>query len=157
MKFTKFLFVACLAFAVLLPMSAWAQTTNTPRGVVSIETDQSSVADGSYDVYVDLRYFKRTDIRVVQDGGSGTISFTVNASWDPGGDIFNPETGLDYDNVGVDVYLHGTGTFIDAIEKLLDAAQILQGATWVKLTFTVSGAASDASYKVITSQVYPKV
>lgn len=155
MRITRLLFVACLAIMVLAPSFVSAQSINTPRGVVAVHTDQTAVADGTYQVYIDLRYFKRADIRVVQDGGSGTIQFQTYASWDPGDDLWTAASTLDYDDIGLDIYLDAV--FSDAIERLLDAGQNLEGATWLRLTFTVAGASADASYKVIRAQTKPKV
>ena len=117
-KYWNILFAALFAFAVLAPVSAQAQTVSTPRGIIEIETEQTGVSDGTYHVYIDLRYYKRTDIRVTQDGGSGSIVLQVYASWDPGGGFFVPETGLDYDDIGESIYQNTGGEFSDATENL---------------------------------------
>ena len=152
MKLAKLVLVAVLAFAVVLPTSSGAQTS-TPRGVIGTVADATAVADGTFDVYIDLRYYTRTDVRVVQSGGSGTISFTAHVSWESGGDYFTPAIGLNYDDVGLEFY--GSATFTDATEHLLDNAGIFLNASWMKLTFTVSGASSDASYSVIAGKTVP--
>ena len=103
---------------------------------------EATVADGTHTEYINVRRVIRPDFRVVQDGGSGTISFQIFASWTPGA------TGATatYDDVGLDFY--GSATFTGATTKLLDDGAKLRTSSWLKLVFTVSGASADASYTI---------
>lgn len=140
---------ACALFS--LPCSeSLAQANYMRKGVASYAATATGVADGTHTVYVDLREYKRSDMRIAQDGGSGTISFQVYLSWEPIGGSATQET-INYDDVGLDFY--GSATFTDASERLIDNGAMLLGVTFLKIVFTVSGASSDASYTVNHSRI----
>jgi hypothetical protein len=125
------------------------------RGIVQVIADETGVADGTFDVYVDMRKYKRADIVVEQDGGSGTISFTVEGSWDSNGGSGVSETTLTYIDIGLSFY--SSATFTADPELLIDNGWKLYAMTWMRIQFTVAGASSDASYKVSTSRIHPGV
>ena len=104
--------------------------------------NETGVADGAFTEYINVRRVTRPDFRIVQDGGSGTISFTVWASWTPGADC----TAATYDDVGLDFY--GSATFAGATTKLIDDGAKVRTAACMKLVFTVAGASADASYSI---------
>lgn len=126
---------------------------NNHKGLVRVEVDASTVADGSFDVYVDMRRYKRTEIIVIQDGGSGAIEFVIAATWDPDADNVTEAASLDYIDIGLSFY--SLATFPDPTEELLDDGWKQYGVTWLKLTFTVAGASADAAYKVTSSRINP--
>lgn len=117
------------------------------RGVNADNKIGAALADGAHPVYLDMRDFERTDFRVVQSGGSGSISFQVYASWEPFGTAA-PSTVSDWDDVGEAFYANVGGVFSDATEILIDDFSRLHGATALKILFTVAGASSDASYSI---------
>ena len=129
-------------------------TTVNAKGVFSTLADVATVADGSYDVYVPLSDFPRTDIRVEQDGGTGTITLTVLGSMESGCTWADADT-CTYDDIGLDFYK--AATFTTTPVKLIDNGDMLEGFTWMKLTFVVAGAAADASYKVMQAKIRPGV
>jgi hypothetical protein len=108
-----------------------------------IYTIKADLSDGTHIEYIPLKRVTRPDFRVVQSGGSGTISFQVFASWSAGA-----ATGAaaSYDDVGLDFY--GASTFTGATSRLIDDGTMFRTASWLKLVFTISGASADASYVI---------
>jgi hypothetical protein len=121
--------VAC-AFVLAPAEDSFAQANYMRKGVASYAATATGVADGTHTVYVDLREFKRSDMRIAQSGGSGTISFQVFLSWEPIGGTATRET-INYDDVGLDFY--GSATFSDASERLIDNGEMLLGICGRKL------------------------
>ena len=152
MKTLRTVMAAVLAFYMLTPV-AYATDTNN-KGVVS-SVSATGVADGSYPVFIDLRKYKRGDIIVTQDGGSGTIQFAIFASWEPGATNTTEAASLNYVDVGLDFYT--SATFTAANEQLIDSGWKLYAVAWAKLVFTIAGASSDASYTVVISRIHPGV
>ena len=144
----KFFLISVLCAAVLFSGCAGAQPeiygSVVKKGDVlwNDGIDETGVADGAFTEYINVRRVTRPDFRIVQDGGSGTISFQVSASWTPGTDC----TAAVYDDVGLDFY--GSATFAGAITKLIDDGAKMRTAACMKLVFTVAGAAADASYSI---------
>lgn len=114
------------------------------KGVASDTISATGVADGAHPEYFDLAAFSRADFRITQDGGSGTSTMTVFASWTP--NDTDDLTALTYTDIGNDFY--GSATFTDPSETLIDNGEMLRGATAIKFVFTVSGASADASYSI---------
>jgi hypothetical protein len=117
------------------------------KGVNANNLSGTGLADGVHPVYIDLRDFESTDFRVTQDGGSGSISFTISVSIEPVGDT--APASLTYDNIGESFYGNTGGVFSNATELLVDDFGKLKGATQLKIEFTVSGASADASYSIL--------
>lgn len=127
----------------------------TRKGVAADLAAATGVADGTYDVYVRLKDFKRADFTIVQSGGSGTISYQVFGTRLPGASTVAQAATLTYIDVGLSYY--GSATFTGATTELIDDGAKLEGITWIKLTFTVAGASADASYSVNPYYLYPSV
>jgi hypothetical protein len=160
----RFLIIALVAFLAgcgascpqqVEPIALMGAIDSNDKGMVHVLADETGVADGSFEVYIDLRKFKRGDFLVEQSGGSGTISFIVEVSYDPGGNTPTAAQALTYTDVGLAYY--SNATFTDLTEILNDNGWKLYAVTWMRLTFTVSGAAADASYKVTASRIHPDV
>ena len=130
--------VALAAGCVRQPTETTYSARSRAAGTYWEDVSGTGLADGTHNVFVNVKRISRPDFRIVQDGGSGTISFQVYASWDP--------DAATYDDIGLDFY--GSATFTGVTTKLLDDGAKLRTATSVKIVFTVAGASSDASYTI---------
>ena len=142
----KFLTLCVVAFLAAAGCSKQTEDTLSTKeraaGVYWEDVSVEGISDGVYPVYFNVKRVARPDFRIVQDGGSGTISHQRFASWTPGA----AGATATYDDVGPDFF--GSATFTGAITKLLDDGAKLRTATWVKIVFTVAGASADASYSI---------
>lgn len=127
---------------------------STPKAVITVQ-EEAGKPTGTYHVYIDQRYQKRTDIHVVQSSILGIISFKLYATWEPGASLYADPNTLNYDDVGFEVYEQTD--FGDAVEILIDNADKLSGATWIRLTFDAISPASDCDFRAISTQIPPKV
>lgn len=126
------------------------RTKIMPKGIAGTdEVSETGVANGTYSVYVNLNDAKRVDFSIVQDGGSGTASTKVYASWDD--TVDGDETTLTYYDVTGD-YRDSSGTAITEVTDteaiLRDSTGKLTAAHWARLDITIAGASADASYTI---------
>jgi len=115
------------------------------KGVFLDEVAAQDLVAGTYPEYFDVRSYVRPDFRIEQAAGANdSISFKVYVSFDQIGST--PLENLGYDDIGLAFY--SKDPFDDALEFLIDNGLKLQGASAVKIVFTVAGSANDSSYSI---------
>jgi hypothetical protein len=133
---------------------AAGDTTLSSKGLVNTMAEASSVADGTYHVYIPQKEFVRTDFRITMSGGSGTITLTIHGTME-GGCTWADEETCTYDDIGLDFYTQASFVDADSPVKLIDNGEKIKAFTWIRLTFVIAGAAADGSYQVMRSALYP--
>jgi len=106
-------------------------------------------ADGTYTYYVDMDGYRHLSLSLVLDGGSGSVTVTVEATAQDDGSAPGDCAYTDVTNA-----VFGAATFT-ASNFLSDSARKLAGAKFVKVKVVAStGAADDADWSIYARQTW---
>ena len=129
--------------SVGVPSSGIALILGVDRILDMVRTATNVTGDSAVTVLIDAaetKWAEKNTAAVTHD----SISFKVYVSFDQIGST--PLANLNYDDIGLAFYLKDP--FDDALEFLIDNGLKLQGASAVKIVFTVAGSANDSSYSI---------
>lgn len=119
-------------------------------GTQKLETlaNVTNGADGTYYYYMDLRGFRKAGCQFTLNGGSGTVTVTLEGTMQQGAD----HTALSYSDITSDVFSVANWTANDIVADNSEKLALFSFIRWKVVAST--GAADDADWKLDSSKVF---
>lgn len=131
--------------------SAGELLTSVGSGSTSSTTlaEVSDGTDGTYYYYVDMQGFRKLALQLILDGGSGTVTATVEGTVQDDGTVASSCTYVDVTSAA-----YGTDSYIDD-EVLIDDTSFFSNFRYVRVKVVASTTGSnDADWTIYSRKVY---
>jgi hypothetical protein len=132
----------------------WRENPDYDHYTHGIEiADVTNGTDDTYGYQLDVDSFDQWSVKLVLDGGSGTVTATIEASWDETSVAFSSASFTDVSN---DVF--GSVSWADSVGGttyiLFDDLGLLRTATYVKLKIVAASGSNDGAWLAQFGKAY---
>jgi hypothetical protein len=110
--------------------------------------DLASMGDGTTYYYIDMEGFRRLSLQLELDGGSGTMTATIEMTLQNDG---TAQASCSYLDVTASAY--GTSTYTTS-SMLVDDTGYFANAKYVRVKIVISGASNDAALTIYSGKIF---